>query len=229
MSSSMQVYDTARFVPPNAYTKARVLVGVDAATGVTNNADPKPVLFRLTGPAIHVGADGRFQRTDLTGCLVNGAAYAELSSEKVYIRLQRISCPSGPRQFSVATVEGYASHMGKAGVRGNVISREGGLTGRAMVAGTLQGLGNSLSRYTDSMTRSIGIGEGGALSAPPALSAGDVAQGAIDSGVASSAEMLADYYVKRAEQYQPVVEMPTGIEVELVFLSGFEIAPPARR
>lgn len=229
MSSSMQVYDTARFVPPNAYTKARVLVGVDAATGVTNNADPKPVLFRLTGPAIHVGADGRFQRTDLTGCLVNGAAYAELSSEKVYIRLQRISCPSGPRQFSVATVEGYASHMGKAGVRGNVISREGGLTGRAMVAGTLQGLGNSLSRYTDSMTRSIGIGEGGALSAPPALSAGDVAQGAIGSGVASSAEMLADYYVKRAEQYQPVVEMPTGIEVELVFLSGFEIAPPARR
>ena len=41
--------------------------------------------------------------------------------------------------------------------------------------------------------------------------------------------MLADYYVKRAEQYQPVVEMPTGIEVELVFLSGFEIGGPARR
>jgi len=229
MSSTMQTFDTERFVPPNAYTRARVLVGVDAATGVTSNSDPKPVLFRLVGPAIHVGSDGRFQRTDLTGCLVNGAAYGELSSEKVYIRLQRISCPSGPRQFSVATVEGYASHLGKAGVRGNVISREGGLTGRAMIAGTLQGLGNSLSNYTDSMTRQIGIGEGGGLSAPPRLQAGDVAAGAAGSGVANAASMLADYYVKRAEQYQPVIEMPTGIEVELVFLSGFEIAPPARR
>lgn len=229
MSSSMQVFDTERFVPPNAYTRARVLVGVDAATGVTSGSDPKPVLFRLTGPAIHVGADGRYQRTDLTGCLVNGAAYAELSSEKVYIRLQRISCPAGPRQFSVATVEGYASHLGKAGVRGNVISREGGLTGRAMIAGTLQGLGNSLSRYTDQMSSSIGIGAGGSLTAPPRLEAGDVAAGAAGSGVANAAEMLADYYVKRAEQYQPVVEMPTGIEVELVFLSGFEIGGPTRR
>lgn len=224
MSSSMQVFDTDRFVPPNAYVRARVLVGVDAATGVTSNTDPKPVLFRLTGPAVHVGANGQYQTTDLTGCVVNGAAYGELSSEKVYIRLQRISCPAGNRQFSVATVEGYASHLGKAGVRGNVISREGGLTGRAMIAGTLQGLGNSLSSYTDRLTNSIGIGAGGALTAPEPPRAGDVAAGAAGAGVANAAEMLADYYINRAEQYQPVIEMPTGIEVELVFLSGFEIA-----
>jgi conjugal transfer pilus assembly protein TraB len=182
------------------------------------------VLFRLTGPAVHVGANGQYQTTDLTGCVVNGAAYGELSSEKVYIRLQRISCPAGNRQFSVATVEGYASHLGKAGVRGNVISREGGLTGRAMIAGTLQGLGNSLSSYTDRLTNSIGIGAGGALTAPEPPRAGDVATGAAGAGVANAAEMLADYYINRAEQYQPVIEMPTGIEVELVFLSGFEIA-----
>lgn len=229
MTPRGQTFDTSRFVPPNAYTKAKVLVGVDAATGVTNNADPKPVLFRITGPAVHVGQAGKFQTTDLTGCLVNGAAYGELSSEKIYVRLQRISCPAGPKQVSVATVEGYASYMGKAGVRGRVISREGGLTGRAMLAGTLQGLGNSLSKYTDAMTRSFGVGAGGTLSAPPALEARDVASGAVGSGVANAAEMLADYYVKRAEQYQPVVEMPTGIEVELVFLSGFEIAPPPSR
>jgi conjugal transfer pilus assembly protein TraB len=105
-----------------------------------------------------------------------------------------------------------------------VISREGGLTGRAMIAGTLQGLGNSLSSYTDRLTNSIGIGAGGALTAPEPPAAGDVAAGAAGAGVANAAEMLADYYINRAEQYQPVIEMPTGIEVELVFLSGFEIA-----
>lgn len=227
MTGGSQVYDSARFVPPNAYARARVLVGVDAATGVTSSSDPKPVLFRLVGPAQHVGIDGRFQRTDLTGCLVNGAAFGELSSEKVYIRLQRITCPDGNGRFSVATVEGYASHLGKAGVRGNVISREGGLTGRAAIAGTLQGLGTSLQRYTDSMTRSIGVGEGGLLSQPQ-LDARDVAAGAAGAGVSEAASTLADYYVKRAEQYQPVIEMPTGIEVELVFLSGFERAPSRR-
>ena len=77
--------------------------------------------------------------------------------------------------------------------------RARGGVGRAMIAGTLQGLGNSLSNYTDSMTRQIGIGEGGGLSAPPRLQAGDVAAGAAGSGVANAASMLADYYVKRAD------------------------------
>lgn len=226
MSAAAQVYDSANYVPPNAYATARVLVGVDAATGVTSNSDPKPVLFRLTGPAVHVGTGGRFQTTDLTGCLVNGAAYGELSSEKVYIRLQRITCPAGEGRFSVATVEGYASHKGKAGVRGNVISREGGLMGRALVAGTLQGLGNSLSQYTDSLNRNIGVSEGGMLAAPP-LEGGQVAAGAAGAGVANAASTLADYFVKRAEQYQPVIEMPTGIEVELVLLTGFQIDRPS--
>jgi conjugal transfer pilus assembly protein TraB len=35
--------------------------------------------------------------------------------------------------------------------------------------------------------------------------------------------MLADCYIKRAEQYQPVIEMPTGISIEIVFLSGFQV------
>jgi conjugal transfer pilus assembly protein TraB len=45
----------------------------------------------------------------------------------------------------------------------------------------------------------------------------------VGSGVSGAASMLADYYIKRAEQYQPVIEMPTGIEVELVFLAGFRV------
>lgn len=225
MSAAGQVFDSRNYVPPNAYAPARVLVGVDAQTGVTSGSDPKPVLFRLTGPAVHVGANGRYQTTDLTGCMVNGAAYGELSSEKVYIKLQRITCPAGNDRFSVASIEGYAAHRGKAGVRGNVITREGGLTGRALVAGTLQGLGNSLSQYTNQMNRSIGVTEGGML-ATPQLNGSDVAAGAVGSGIGNAAGVLADYYVKRAEQYQPVIEMPTGIEVELVLLTGFQIQRP---
>ena len=223
MSGALQTFETGRFVPPNAYVKARVLVGVDAAAAVNVSSDPKPVLFRLLGPAIGVGTSGKFQTTDLTGCTVNGAAYGELSSEKVYIKLQRISCPAGERRFSVATVEGYVSHAGKAGVRGRVISREGDLTNRALIAGALQGLGDVFSANAGRSTGTVNLtGEGG-LFGSEKLSGGEIAKGAVGGGVSGAASMLADYYIKRAEQYQPVIEMPTGVDVELVFLSGFQI------
>jgi conjugal transfer pilus assembly protein TraB len=225
ISSRLEPFDAASYVPPNAYAEARVLVGVDSATGVTSASDPKPVLLRLTGDAVSVGSDGRYQHTRLRGCLVNGAAYGELASEKVYVKLQRITCPAGERRFAVAQVEGYVTQRGKAGVRGLVVERSGGLTGRAAIAGTLQGLGNTLSV---NLNRSAGgvnttSGAGGLLSTEK-LSPGEIAQGAVGQGVSTAASQLADYYIKRAEQYQPVIEMPTGINVEIVFLSGFQVA-----
>jgi conjugal transfer pilus assembly protein TraB len=223
-TGKLETYPTADFVPPNAYAPARVLVGVDSATSVSSASDPKPVLLRLTGDAVSVGADGRYQHTRLKGCMVNGAAYGELSSEKVHVKLQRITCPAGDKAFSVATVEGYVSQRGKAGVRGLVVERAGGLTARAAIAGTLQGLGTTLSQ---NLSRSAGgvtavAGPGGLLGSEK-LSGSELAQGAVGGGVSSAASQLAEYYIKRAEQYQPVIEMPTGIEVEIVFLSGFQI------
>jgi conjugal transfer pilus assembly protein TraB len=223
-SSRLEVYDSARYVPPNAYVQAKVLVGVDAATGTSYSQDPKPVLFRILGPATHVGFNGRLQTTDLSGCLINGAAYGELPSEKVYIKLQKITCPAGEGRFSVATVEGYVTSKGKAGVRGPVISREGQFTSRAMVAGILNGLGQGLSKNVQASQAGVAtsITGAGALSARE-LSPGQIATGSVGAGVSQAASMLADYYIKRAEQYQPVIEMPTGVQVELVFLTGFQI------
>lgn len=224
VSTSLEVYDSTHFVPPNAYVEATVIVGVDAAAGTSFSADPKPVLFRLHGPAVHVGGDGHHQTTNLDGCEVSGAAYAELSSEKVYIKLQKITCPVAAGKFSVATVEGYVSSRGKAGVRGKVISREGQLTTKALVAGTLQGLGQAMSLNVQrSQSGQIGTtGPGGVLSSQE-LSPGQIAQGAVGTGISSASSMLANYYIQRAEQYQPVIEMPTGINVTLVFLNGFQV------
>jgi len=223
-TSKLEVFDSAQYVPPNAYVEAKVLVGVDAATGTSYSQDPKPVLFRILGPAIHVGSSGKFQTTDLTGCLINGAAYGELPSEKVYVKLQKITCPAGPGRFSVATVEGYVTSKGKAGVRGPVISREGQFTSRALVAGALNGLGQGLSKNVQASQSGVttSITGAGALSAQE-LSPAQIATGSLGTGVSQAASMLADYYIKRAEQYQPVIEMPTGIQVELVFLSGFQV------
>ena len=44
--------------------------------------------------------------------------------------------------------------------------------------------------------------------------------GGLGEGVATSGDMVSKYLIERAEQYQPVIEMPTGIDVEIVFLEG---------
>lgn len=217
----VSVYDSSQYVAPNSYVTAKVLVGVDMQTGISATADPKPVLFRIEGRAIGVGQDGKYQTSDLTGCLVNGAAFAELSSEKVYIKLQKITCPVDGNKTLVSKVDGYVTYMGKSGVRGRVVSREGNFAGKAMVAGTLQGLGQAMSTNVQrSQTAITTTGSGGSLATVP-LTSSQIAQDAVGTGVGNASSMLADYYIKRAEQYQPVIEMPTGMDVELVFLDGF--------
>lgn len=52
------------------------------------------------------------------------------------------------------------------------------------------------------------------------LGAGELATGGIGNGVAEAGDMVSKYLIERAEQYQPVIEMPTGIDVEIVFLEG---------
>lgn len=217
----VSVLDSSQYVAPNSYVPARVLVGVDMQTGMAATADPKPVLFRIEGQATGVGSDGKFQTSNLDGCLVNGAAFAELSSEKVYIKLQQITCPVDATHYLVAKVEGYVTFMGKSGVRGRVVSREGNFANKAFVAGTLQGLGQAMSTNTQRNLEGITSTNGVAGLATAPLTGSQIAQSTLGTGVSNASAMMADYYIKRAEQYQPVIEMPTGMDVELVFLAGF--------
>ena len=216
------VYKTSDgdYVPPNAYATARVLVGVDMSTGVRLSADPKPVLLRITGPAYSVIEGGRRLDVDLQGCLVNGAAHAELSSERVFVKLQKITCDRGDGVVAESQVEGYIAQLGKVGVRGRVVSREGDIVSKALVAGVVGGFGRGLSRNTDQIF-AAGSGTGTTVIGNEELSASEIVAGGFGEGLSTAADTVADYLIERAEQYQPVIEMPTGIDVEIVFLSGF--------
>src|SRR3546814_447622 len=81
--------DSINYLPPNSFARARVIVGVDASAGVNSQTDPLPVVLRVTGPARSVYQNGRLLTTRIEGCLVNGAARGDLSSETVYVKLQK--------------------------------------------------------------------------------------------------------------------------------------------
>ena len=210
--------DSPNYLPPNSIAKARVIVGVDASAGVSSQTDPLPVVLRITGPARSVYRDGRLLTTRIEGCLVNGAARGDLSSEKVYVKLQRMTCPQANGRFAVSDVKGFISFAGKTGVRGRVVSREGSLAMQAFFAGLVGGAGNALNTAFDQPLATFRTDGKGGVDRTPSF--GNVGLRALGGGAAETGKTVSKYLIERAEQYQPIIEMPTGIDVEIVFLEG---------
>ena len=207
------------YLPPNSYAPATVIVGVDASTGVTSQSDPLPVVLRITGPARSVLKGNRLLTTDLTGCLVNGAARGDLSAEKVYVKLVRMTCAQPGGRYAVSEVKGFIAFAGKSGVRGRVVSREGSLVSQALLAGIVGGFGRGFSANANG----VFAGQIGSDGKREALSPTDILAGGFGQGAGEAADTVSKYLIERAEQYQPVVEMPTGIQVEIVFLDGVHV------
>jgi conjugal transfer pilus assembly protein TraB len=177
-------------------------------------------VLRITGPArsVYSPAQGKLLRTNLTGCMVNGSAIADLSSEKVYVKLQKMTCPQPGGRYAVSEVKGFLAFGGKTGVRGRVVSREGSLATQAFFAGLVSGAGTALNTAFNQPLASISTDGSGGINRTPNI--GNVGLRAVGGGAMESGKDVSKYLIERAEQYQPVIEMPTGIDVEIVFLEG---------
>ena len=207
------------WLPAGAHAEAVVLAGVDASAGVSSQGDPRPVLMRITGPAWTAAEDGTALQVDVDGCTVTGAAHGDLSSEKVYVRFRTMTC-AGPEPGTVieTDVAGFVAGSGKTGVRGPVVSREGALLEKAFLAGLVSGVGQGVSQAFQPQAVATG---GGAAVANTGL--GDIGRAGLGAGASSAGRKVADYMIRRAEQYQPVIQLQAGTKVTLVFLEGARI------
>ena len=204
------------WLPAGSYADAVVLAGVDASVGVRSQGDPRPVLLRLTGPARSAAEGGEALEADVAGCTLTGAAYGDLSSEKVYVRLRTLTCAGPERETVIETqVAGFVAGSGKVGVRGPVVSREGALVEKAFLAGLISGVGETAANVLQ--TPAKGAGEGGAASLA------DLGRAGLGAGAGSAGRRVADYLIRRAEQYQPVIQLQTGTRVTVIFIEGARI------
>ena len=208
---------TAGYVPAGSYAEAVVIAGADASAGVQSQGDPRPVLLRLTSPAYGAAVDGTAETTDVEGCTITGAAYGDLSSEKVYVRLQTMACAGKSVGTVIETpVSGFVAGGGKAGVRGAVVSREGALVQRAFLAGLFSGFGESATQAF--RPQAVLAGGGTATFANTDLD--DIGRAGIGAGAGTAGQEISDYLIRRAEQYQPVIQLAAGTPVTVVFLEG---------
>ncbi|MGX5056312.1 F-type conjugal transfer pilus assembly protein TraB [Enterobacter asburiae] len=197
------------YIPSGSYAESVVIEGADANAAVTGSQNTSPMQLRLTGK-VQMPNDREF---DLTGCFVTLEAYGDVSSERAEVRTRKLSCNIG-KDVIDQEIKGHVSFMGKNGIKGEVVMRNGKVLGFAWGAGFLSGIGKGIE---SAGSTTVGVG---ATASP---GAGDIMKSGIGGGTSEAAKTLSEYYIKRAEQYHPVIPVGAGNEVTLVFNDGFQI------
>lgn len=206
------------YIPANSYAQAKLLLGVDAGVGMSAESNPRQLLLRITGDAISAGFGSEYLKTNkLIGCQMSAKAVGDISSEKVYLDGVLMTCAKDKSTFMEIPVKAYITSMAKSGIRGEVISREGDLVLKSFLSGLASGFGSGVNQLSQPQT-SI---SGGGLVVTDQQKAKNLIQGGVGAGLGGSGDRLSDYFIKRAEQYQPVISVNEGVEVYVVFQEGF--------
>jgi len=210
------------WLPSGAIIPAKLLTGVDAST-MAGQQMPYPVLIRLTDSAILPND----LRMNLESCVVTGAAVGDLASERVSIRTEGLSCLL-QRGGGLVTIDGdfkanVIGEDGRLGIRGRVVQKEGQLIARTMVAGFLSGVSEAFRpriSYAPIQLGGSDVNNNNSFSPPPIQ---DALMAAGLSGVGKSTDILARYYMSLAEKTAPIIEIPSGVNVDIVVLKGLPL------
>lgn len=208
-NSPMKNPDT--YVPAGTFVKAVMIGGADASAAVNASSDPLVMLFRIT----ENGTLPNNKKSHLKNCMALASVWGDISSETGQIRLVNLSCTFPNNEIVDQAVEGTVfGPQGKNGVRGTPLWRDGAITQRVFTAGFLSGVANGVSNSYN--TNSIS-----AQGTVQTLNSGKILQNGLATGSAKSMDKLSDYYIQRAEQYHPVIQLSAGTVVDLVFQKGF--------
>ncbi len=203
--------EVGTYLPAGTHIRGVILGGVDAHTEVYGNNQTRVVTIRFTDDGvIPNGFKGKMK-----DCTMLASAWGNASSERVAMRGERLTCVGATGKILetdvVATI--YGSD-GRQDVRGRVVYPEGKLLERAFISGSLSGIGNGVAQsFTSQSISPLGI----TASVPGA----DVFKQGAASGVGKGLDKLSDYYIKRAEQLQPIIQVGSGTLVDVVIQKGF--------
>jgi conjugal transfer pilus assembly protein TraB len=198
-------------LPAGAFAPISLLNGLDAGTSTVTQNNPMPVLMNVSDQATLPGS----ARYKIKSCFILGTGYGDLSAERVYLRVSRMSCVDKNNKLILSQdIAGYVVDSdGKLGMRGKVVDRQGAKLGAAMLAGFAQGLSGALGSSQGTSTSSA-AGVANTLTGTGALRASGLA------GAQSATSQLAEFYLKEAQSIFPVISVDTGRTGTIVFTSS---------
>ena len=198
------------WIPSGSFSDAVLIEGADANASVTGQQNTSPVTIRLQGN-IQMPNNKEF---NADGCFIVGEMWGDISSERGNVRTQSISCILKNGKHVDMEFQGHVSFQGKGGIRGKPVMRNGMIVGYAGASGLLSGVGEGIK---SAATPSVGLG------ATASVGAGDVFKQGFGGGASKAADTLSQYWIKRAEQYHPVIDIGAGNQVTVVFQKGFRL------
>lgn len=208
--------DKGTFIPAGSIFSGTLLTGMDAPCGEGAKKDPFPVLLRVKKEAI---LPNRYT-ADVRECFLIASGYGDLSSERAYLRAERLSCIRQDGQALETQIEMYAvGEDGKAGARGRLVNKAGTVISRALLVGFMEGFSKMFGK-TPVLT--INTPQGNVPAATPFQRnlSRDSMEAAGIAGVGNALDRLAKYYLDMAENMFPIVEIDAGRQLDFVLTKG---------
>lgn len=208
-----------RQLPLGSVLQGVLLTGLDAPTKTTGSTTEHPVLIRIKKEAILPNN----RRSDFKECFVLAAGHGDLSSSRVFLRTEGISCVTPDGGVIDKPLKAYAvGEDDKQGLRGRVVNKQGAIISRALWANFLKGWASSFGDTGfDQQLQGLEIqtDAAGVDKLKDSLSGSRFADSAI-RGTANAVDRLAQFYIDMADSMTPVVELDAGRSITLVITSG---------
>mgnify|MGYP003493582852 FL=1 len=196
-------------VPAGSFVKGRLLNGLDAPSSGAAKSSPHPVAIQIIDKSI---LPNKF-KADIKECVAIGSGYGELSSDRAILRVENLSCvkKDGTSITSKGSSIGYVTgEDGKIGLSGRVVSKQGAILARALVAGFAEGMSKVFTQSNTYVTTSAT----GTISTPDPNKA---FESSMFGGGAEASKKVAEYYLKLNDEMFPIVEIAVGRKCDIIF------------
>ena len=203
-------------IPAGTVVKAVLVSGADCSVAVQKPTGPSMVLLR----PLDNGRLPKNVRVPLKGSVLICNAIGDIASERVYVRGERMTLVQPNGEFVETEVSAYISgEDGREGMRGVVVDRSGRILTRAGFASFLQGVSSGIQAALNNQTleKISKVGDSQTI-----LNVDTFRDSALQ-GASSSLDRLSAYYIKRAEQLQPTIQIAAGRVVDIVFTKTVKV------
>jgi len=202
------------YIPSGSMFTGVLLNGLDAPTSSVAQKNPTPVVLRIKREAVLPN----YAAIDVRECFLLAAGYGQLSSERAMLRAENLSCVRTDGQVFETKLEAYiVGSDGKVGVPGRLVSKQGQMIARSLMAGLFGGLGSALNR---TQVPSLNLNPTSGTTLYQSESLDSIFQSGTASGLSTAANLVAKFYLDMAKESFPVVEVPAGEVGTVVITRG---------
>jgi conjugal transfer pilus assembly protein TraB len=189
-------------LPIGSYVKAKLLTGVEAPEG-----SPYPVLLQLD--FAHILPNKK--SLDLRGCFMIAKAQGDLSTERVQMQATKLSCVARNGEMFERDINGFVADAvdNSFAIIGEVNSKQDRVAAMAFLSSVVEGVGKAIQMaQTSEQTSADGTSKRSLT--------GDQGKYITAGGASNAAGMVAQWYLKQAQNLLPTINVGSGQDVWIV-------------